>query len=383
MKILITFTFGVSLDQWYNSGIIYRELELYKKLLKKNVKIIFLTYGDDRDLKYSNILGDINIFPAQKYIKSKSRLFQLLKSLLIPFKLKKLFKQIDIIKTNQMEGSLIACLGKLLYRKKLIIRCGYEWLKFYILENKIKKRNFFKYWARYFYIYITELISYKLADSIILTSPIDIDFIIKVFRLNKKQKKIKLLYNYIDSDLFKPLNLLKKEKSVIYIGRLNEQKNLFNLLEAFKDLKDFTLDIIGDGELKEKLMLKANKLKLNVNFLGLFPNNKIPEILNQHEFFILPSYYEGNPKALLEAMSCGLICIGTNVWGIKNLIEHEENGLLCKPNASSIKQTILKYYKDGTLRKKIQQNARNFILDNASLNSIAEKEYRIYKDCTS
>ena len=71
MNVLITFTYGVSLDQWYNSGIIFRELELYKRLTQKNVNFNLLTYGDHKDLNYPEVLGAIRVFPVGKYLKSK------------------------------------------------------------------------------------------------------------------------------------------------------------------------------------------------------------------------------------------------------------------------------------------------------------------------
>ena len=381
VKVLLTFTYGISLDQWYNLGLIYREIELYKKLMGNSIDFTFLTYGDNKDLGYSKLLGKIKIIPVLNYIKSKDGKVQFLKSLFLPFKFKERFMEVDLIKTNQMDGSLIACIAKLLFRKKLIIRCGFEKFRFFLFKEKQKKRkNYFKYLLKYIWIYFLEFISYKIADGIILTSKLDIDFIINKFNLEKKRIWIRHFYNYIDVDLFKPLNLEKKEKHVLFIGRLNEQKNLFNLLQAFKKLDGFTLDIIGEGHLKEKLKEKSEEYRIKINFLERFPNNKIPEILNQYQIFILPSHFEGNPKVLLEAMSCGISCIGTDVYGINNIIIHKKNGYLCKTNAKSIRNAILSLYNQRDLRENIGKNARNFILENCTLETIANKEYKFYRE---
>jgi len=371
----------MSLDFWNKTGILYREISLYKQLMNKKVKITFLTYGDKKELKYSNLLNGIKIISVLEFIYSKNNRIYFLKSLLLPFKLRREFKNFNIIKTNQLEGSWITWLAKILYRKKLIVRGGFEWLKFYILENASKKRKFIKYWLKYFWIYLIELISYKLADRIILTSELDIEFIIKTFKLRKKKKKIQLFYNFIDIDLFKPYNMKKKDKHVLFIGRFNYQKNLFNLLKAFKDLEGFTLDLIGDGEdyYKKELIEKAGYYSIKLNLLGTFPNNQLPEIINQYQIFILPSFYEGNPKVLLEAMSCGIPCIGTNVIGIKNLIKHKENGYLCETSSDSLRKAIMTLYNDGELRKKIGLKAREFVLNNCSINKIIDKEYNLYK----
>jgi len=378
MNVLITFTYGVTLEQWYNSGIIFRELELYKRLTQKNVNFNLLTYGDHKDLNYPEVLGTIKVFPVGKYLTSKFSKFQ---SLLLPLRLNQLFKGIDIIKTNQMEGSLIACVGKLLYGKKLIIRCGYEWLRTYLSDYETKKKkNYFKFLFRYTWMYLIEFISYKLADGIILTNERDIQFIIQKFRLKKKKKKIRIFYNFVDVELFKPLKLKKKDKSVLYIGRLTHEKNLFNLINAFRDLDGFTLDIIGKGPLEDKLKQTTKELDIKINFLGRFPNNKLPEIINQYQIFILPSYYEGNPKVLLEAMSCGIPCIGTNVIGINDILNHKKNGYLCDHSSNSIKNAINFLYENRDLGEKIGQNGRNFIMKNCSLDLIANKEFLFYKE---
>ncbi len=380
MRILIAFTYGVSLEQWFNSGIIYRELELYKRLLPRNVNYTLLTYGDAKDLDYTPILGDIKVIPVKKYKASRLSHFKFLKYLILPIRLKFVFNKIDIIKTNQMEGNLIASIAKLLFRKKLIVRCGYEWLRTYISNYKIKEnKNIVKYVFRYIWMYAIEFISYKLADGIILTNKQDIQFIIKTFRLENKKEKIKLFYNFINTDLFKNLGLPKKNKTVLYIGRLTEEKNLFNLIKAFRGLSNFSLDIIGRGPLENKLKNESKDFGVNVNFLGVYPNHELSAIINQYQIFILPSFYEGNPKTLLEAMSCEVACIGTDVLGINNIIRHGLNGLLCDTNPESIKSAILEVYKDQKLRDKIGKNARKFILDNCSLDSIAEKEFQFYK----
>jgi glycosyltransferase involved in cell wall biosynthesis len=383
MKVLLTFTHDVSLEKWESDGIIYREVSLYKELSKKNVDVSFLTYGTNEDLKYSDLLGDIKVYPVFNYIKSKSWVLQLIKSLFIPLKLKNVIKEIDIIKTNQINGSWISCISKILFKKRIIIRSGFEWLYGHrTFFNKKGIKQYIKYLLRYVYIFIIELISYKMADRIIMTGDYDIPFIVKCFKLKRKLKKnkIRLFYNYIDENLFKPALEKKKDKHVLFIGRLSYEKNLFNLLEAFKELDGFVLDIIGTGPEEEKLKNKAKQIGINANFLGIIPNNEIPEKLNQYQIFILPSLSEGNPKALLEAMSCGVACIGTNVKGINNIIKHKQNGYLCEKTSNSIKEAILTIYRDINLRKKIEGNARKFILENCSLNSIVQKEFLLYQE---
>jgi len=383
MKLLVTFTYGISLERYDRIGTIHREVSLFKELENKNIKVNFLTYGDKRDYEYADLLGQIKIFPVSKFIKSKLPLITFFKTFLLPFKLKKLFNSVDIIRTIQVYGSWIPCIAKILYNKKIVIRAGFEWLN--ACKNVSKKgnlKNYIKYLIRYTFIFINELISYKMADGIILTSDYDIPFVIKYYKLKKKfkKKRIQLIYNFIDENLFKPIPKKKKDKHILYIGLLHRGKNVNNLVKAFKYLEGYTLDIIGKGPDEGSMKRIAKENNLKINFLGLFPNNKIPEILNQYHIFILPSISEGNPKVLLEAMSCGLACIGTNIEGINNILKHRVNGILCDTDSKSLADAILNLYKDENLRRKIAKNARQYILDNCSLRSIAQKEFLFYQD---
>ena len=382
MKVLITFSYRISLERWEKAGYLTRETSIYKKLSEeKNVNFKFLTYGTKADLKYSNILGNIEVIPVATLLDSKIPIYNFIKSIFLPLKLKKVFKEVDLIKTFQVYGSWVACIAKILFRKKIIIRSGFGWLNYHILSYKKKGfKQYIKYLLKYILIFFNELFAYKIADGIISTSNQDVAFITKCYRLKKKYKKRKIrhIYNFIDENLFKPLNLDKIDKSVLFVGRLSHDKNLFNLLKAFKELNGFKLNIIGAGPEENKLKKFSQNNQNNINFLGIIPNNKIPEHINKNQIFILPSYSEGNSSALLEAMSCGAACIGSNVKGINNILKHDVNGYLCETNYESIRDAIYSLYNDKKLRIEIGKNARKFVLENCTLDSIANKEYSFY-----
>jgi len=362
-RLALFFTKGISLKIWEKVGNLDREIKPYKELAKYFGEIYFFTYGDKEDLKSQKFLPkNIKIFPK------KCNLPSLFYSLLLPFLYRNELKKVDILKTNQMSGSWSAVLAKWLYKKKLVVRCGYEWLSF--LENQKKPL-----WKRIIVEFV-EKIAYKNADKIILTSEKDKKFIAKRFKI--KPEKITIIPNYIDTDLFKPLSTPKEKNSIVFVGRLEEQKNLFNLIEAIATLP-MKLVIIGNGSLKEKLKNFAKEKDAKVKFKGNIPNEELPEELNKSEIFILPSFYEGCPKALLEAMACGLSCIGTNVEGIKEIIQHKENGYLCEPDVESIKKAILEVLNNKNLQEKISQNARKTILENFGFEKILEKEIELYE----
>ncbi len=348
------FTHGISLRIWDEIGNLDREIKPYKELAKYFQEIYFFTYGNKGDLGYQNLLPE-NI----KILPKKWNLPSVLYSLFLPIFYREELKKIDILKTNQMSGSWTAVLTKWLFKKKLVVRCGYEWLSF--LEKQRKN------WFKRKIASLIENIVYRVADKIILSSDRDKKFIGRKFKISVS--KIKIIQNYIDIELFKPLNISKEKSRIIFVGRLEKQKNLFNLIEAIDNLP-IKLVLVGKGSLKEKLKNFAKEKNAKVEFKGNIPNEELPEELNKSEVFILPSLYEGCPKTLLEAMSCGLPCIGTNVDGIKEIIQHQENGYLCETDANSIRKAIIKLLNDKILRQKLSQVARKTILENFSFEKI-------------
>jgi len=362
-KLALLFTTGISLRTWEKVGNLEREVRPYKELTKYFDKIYFFTYGDSSDLNYQNVLNrDIRTFPKKWKIPSKIYLF------LLPILYRKELKTVDILKTNQMNGAIAAVLTKWFYKKKLIVRCGYEWLT----NLEYRKSPFLKKTIAYF----IEKIIYKASDKIILTSKKDKKYIESKF--NIPSSKIKVIPNYIDTELFKPVSLKKEVERICFVGRLEEEKNLFNLIKAISSLP-VKLIIFGSGSLKKDLENYSKRQKANVKFMGNIPNQKLPKELNRSNLFILPSLYEGCPKVLLEAMSCGLPCIGTNVAGIKEIIKHKENGYLCETDATSMKNAISDVLNNKELKERLSKNARKTIIDHFSIENILKEEKKIYE----
>ena len=106
----------------------------------------------------------------------------------------------------------------------------------------------------------------------------------------------------------------------------------------------------------------------------------MPYILNQAKVFILPSYYEGHPKTLLEAMSCGLPCIGSDVTGIREDVEHIKTGYLCKTDYENIANAIEIILSDESLQKTIGKNAREYILKKYSIDQILKMELDVIQE---
>lgn len=364
-KLALFFTVGISLQTWEKVGNIEREIKPYIKLAENYSEVYFFTYGDSEDekiiKKYSNKI---------KVCYKKNKLDNKIYSLLIPFLYKKELKKIDVYKTNQMSGAWTAVIAKKLFKKKLIVRCGYEWLDF-LQRNK----------KNILYLFLAKKIEkfvYKNSDKIVITSEKDKEFIINNFKITSE--KIVIINNYIDTNLFVKKENSNKKNKLVFVGRFNQQKNLFNLLDAVDNM-DVELNLIGSGELEDELREKAKNIKITqVNFLGNILNENLPEKLNESEIFVFPSLYEGNPKALLEAMSMGLAVLTTNVKGIREIINHKKNGFLVETDSASIKKGLQELLNDGELKEKISNGAKKTIEESFSFEKIIEKELNLHKE---
>jgi glycosyltransferase involved in cell wall biosynthesis len=137
---------------------------------------------------------------------------------------------------------------------------------------------------------------------------------------------------------------------------------------------DVELWLIGYGPQKDELERFAEGTTAQIKFIGNLTNHELPALLNQCDIYVMPSLYEGHPKALLEAMACGLPALGTRVSGIQEIITDGENGLLCEINAASIKAGLQRLLEDAELRARLGQAGREYIVNNFALERIVEME---------
>lgn len=359
----IFLTRGMSLSKWDKIGSIQREIKPYVKLADVFDKVYIFSYGANESVKYANL------FPINVEIVSRAKFLPIIiYSFLLPFIHYKKLKNIQFLKTNQMDGSWTAVIAKKLYRAKLVIRCGYEWLQY--LE-KIKSLYFKRKIA-----YLIENFAYKNADKIVITSEEGKMFIKNKFGI--EESKIKLIPNYIDTQRFNLIETKKVPGRIIFVGRLDPVKNLENLIRGMKGLKAH-LVIIGEGSLKKDLESLAKRESVRVEFKGIVSQEKLPLELNKGEIFVLLSVSEGNPKVLLEGMSCGLPCLGSDISSIKEIINDGLNGILCQTDAESIHQGLVKLLENADLRKQLGINARKTIMERFSFEKIIEKELMLYE----
>ena len=159
-----------------------------------------------------------------------------------------------------------------------------------------------------------------------------------------------------------------KEKSYtklkfLYVGRLAPGKGLVFLIKCLSKINhfEFTLTIVGDGIMKEDLiqLVKKHNLIDKIKFKGYihFSENLLNEY-SSHDIFIMPSFSEGLPQVVFEAMSRGIVVVATNVGGIPDQIQNKVNGFLFEPGEEN---QLLKILNEIVLNKinliEIRKNA--------------------------
>jgi glycosyltransferase involved in cell wall biosynthesis len=358
-RLILFFTRGISLQTWEEIGMIDREVEIYARLLPFVESISFLTYGSEKDFTFASRLDDISILPNKWGL--NSNLF----SVMAPILYRKEVQKATILKTNQMNGWWTAGIAKILFRKKMVARCGF----LLSLHYRRKGHNRFNCAL----VSGLESLGFKIADKIVVTTEVMKDYIVQHYGL--PEDKIIVIPNYINTAVFKPLAEIRKEPGrICFVGDLRKQKNLSLLLQAMRDIEDVKLIVIGNGSLRNALIEEAKELDIDVQFQGNLPNYELPTELNRSEIFVLPSLYEGHPKALLEAMACGLPVIGTDVPGIREVIVHGQTGYLCQPTPEDMRKAIIRVLGDKELSRQMGERAREFVVESYSIEKVLEQE---------
>ncbi len=220
-----------------------------------------------------------------------------------------------------------------------------------------------------------EKINFRLSNLIILYTKNLID------SWNLQQYREKIIFahhHFIDVEKFKISKLTQnRDKTIGFIGRFSQEKGIINFIESIPIIiqtdPEIKFLIIGEGILNEKILNyieKRREISNNVKISGWTKHEELPEILNQIKILVIPSFSEGLPNIMLEAMACGCIVIANSVGSIPDVIKNEYSGFLLDDNSpESIAKKVIDVSKFKNLDLIIENEKReinkNFIRKSA------------------
>lgn len=177
----------------------------------------------------------------------------------------------------------------------------------------------------------------------------------------------------------------RTSSTLLYLGRITHKKGVFDLLDVIAELRAEFVKLVlicaGEGDIsaaKEKAAQLG--IENHVQFTGWVDEDRKDQLINLATVMVLPSYAEGLPMSVLEAMAAGLPVVATDVGGIPDVITSGDNGLLVTPgDKSQLREALRHILRDESFRQRISDNARQTFLNEFRAETIFRQVSSIYE----
>lgn len=284
-------------------------------------------------------------------------------ALLMPFRYRRQLRGCAVLRVFQVTGVIPALIAKWLYGVPFVTTYGFWYSK---LARSGASRGLRR---------LVEAVGLAAADAVIVTT-LDLQAHVAA---RVGAARVHLIPNGVDASLFRPTpKAAGPTRNILYAGRFSEEKNLATLVEAAGKLLgrfSLRLTLIGDGPVRRSLETSGRRLRVPVEFRQFVDHRALPGYFAEADAFVLPSFTEGHPKVLLEAMSCGVPCVASNVGGNRTILTDGETGLLFDPgDAGALADRLERVFTDGELARRLGERARIEILERYNLKTIVERE---------
>lgn len=273
------------------------------------------------------------------------------------------------------EGLFFPMLTLKFLRKKSVLMLGGIATKGY-LARKDSLSNFVSF--------LTNL-TFSFPDKLIVYS----DAMIQEGKLDKYQNKIIIAHeHFINFEKFKMTTHYNKRPELVgYLGRLSGEKGILNFIKAIplvlKEKSTTGFMVCGDGKLYDEVIenIAANRVSQNVKLIKWIKHEEVPIYLNSLKLLVVPSFTEGLPNVILEAMACGTPVLATPVGAITDIIKEGETGFLLKSNTPlNIAKQIIILLNKPALLEKVSKNAYDWVRLNFSEEQTIETWRKILQD---
>lgn len=202
------------------------------------------------------------------------------------------------------------------------------------------------------------------------------------------EDRIEVIENYCIIPALKEHTESAECVGLLFLGEIGERKGCFDIPKILAGVAEknsgFLFTMAGDGR-QEDVDLVKNRLREygipdKVIFPGWVRGTEKDALLRDSDIFLFPSYHEGMPVAVLEAMAYGKAVVSTNVGGIPKLIEHGENGYLCEPgDTAKLTEYLLHLMENPEKREKFGMQAREKVKNSYSMDVHIRKLCALYQ----
>ena len=356
-RLLFLMTPGNGLITWKKIGSIDRELKPFHEYRKRGWKVTVGTF-DTRGDRFDEGIG-----LDMAYCLSPRLLFALPWS-----SFRRVLRSADVIRTNQSTNVWWYVFAARVCRKAILLRCGNvagemrETIDGPTLRTRLYQRR--EGWA------------FRNATMCTVPSEALKAWVCERYRV--PESRVAVMPNFVDTEVFHPdPESVPASRSVVYVGRIHPKKNCELLVRACAQAGASVVTYVGTGPDEEKVRRLASEIGIRVELAGRVPNAQLPGILRKHMVYVQPSQWEGQCKSLMEAMACGMACVGTDVPGTRDSIRHEKTGLLCPSEPRAMASAIRRFFDDESLRRRLGTNAAAFVRSEYSFERVFEREYSI------
>jgi glycosyltransferase involved in cell wall biosynthesis len=287
---------------------------------------------------------------------------------LMPLRHAAAFRACRVLRVFQITGVIPALVARRRYGVPFVTTYGFWYAKLARSAASRRLRDVVERWGL------------GAADAVIVTTP-ELGAHVAT---RAPRERIHLIPNGVDTARFRPgPPRVSTTRNVAYVGRLSAEKNLGTLLDAAGKLAgrfELRVTFIGQGACRGELLARARQLGVRVEFLPVVDNAELPRFLTEADAFVLPSFTEGHPKVLLEAMACGVPCVASGVDGNRAIVEDGVTGLLFEPrDAGGLAERLERVLQRDDFTRRMGERARAAIVERYDLAALVAHEIELLR----
>ncbi|RMG09939.1 MAG: glycosyltransferase [Planctomycetota bacterium] len=344
-RVVFVVSEGFSLDAWARLGLLERHLAYFRRYLEVGIEVTLVSPAGAVEERYRDALGGIRLGYGPPGLSPDAY------RVLLPLVHGRTFAAADAIVSLQVRAGAQALRAARLWGRPFVARAGY--LPSLNAEAAGASGEQVRREAE------REDALFAAAARVLVTSPRMADALAR--RGAVAASRVRVVPNPVDVDRFRPNPEVRPEVDVVCVAGLRANKNLSLLLDAVVALSASAW-VIGDGPLGDWLRARYVD-QPRIRFLGCVPNEELPALLQRARVFAFPTRYEGHPKAVLEALACGLPVVATAVPGVADLVEHGRTALLAPLEGDGFRAALARALSDPTLAARLGAAGRRLAVE--------------------